>query len=126
MLDSTAIECDEPEPRVELDISIAPQVNFACHQNAVPVIREIEIVNPTEQTLHNLTLEMRSSPAFITVKHWHIDRLLPDGTLHINDRNTQLDGEYLLNLLEQQRGELKFSLKTNDGEVLAESVHSLE
>lgn len=124
--DSADIQTSEHEPRVELTISIAPQVNFACHQNAVPVIREIEVVNSTEQTLQNLTLEMQASPAFITPKRWHIDRLLPDGTLHINDRDTRLDGEYLLNLLEQQRGELKFTLKAGDGEVLAESVHSLE
>lgn len=111
---------------VILNLSIAPQINFACHQNAVPVIREIEIVNNSGATLHNLTLQMRSSPSFIAPKNWHIDRLLAGGTLHINDRDTRLDGEYLLNLVEQQRGDINFQLLTAEGEVLAEDSRTLE
>lgn len=111
---------------LELRVIAAPQVNFACQQNAVPVIREIEIINHGEQTLHDLMLEMRSSPAFLAAKHWHIDRLLPDGTLHINDRDTRLDGEYLLNLQEQQKGELIFCLRAVDGSVLAEVSRDIE
>jgi len=33
---------------LEIKISIAPQINFACHQNSVPLIRDITIINNTK------------------------------------------------------------------------------
>jgi hypothetical protein len=118
-----AISLDNP--LLQIRLATSPQINFACHQNAVPVIREIELVNNSGDTFHNLTLELRSSPSFIAPKHWHIDRL-QNGTLHIIDRDTRLDGEYLLKLLEQQRGELTFRLRNSEGEVLAEQNRDVE
>lgn len=116
----------QPRQGIGLHVVTAPQVNFACQQNAVPVIREIEITHYGTQTLHDLVLEMRPSPAFLAAKIWRIDRLLPDGTLHITDRDTRLDGEYLLNLQERQKGELVFRLQTSDGNVLAEAIRDVE
>lgn len=111
---------------VDLKIAVVGQVNFACHQNSVPVIREIELVNDSKEALRNLTLEMTSSPAFIVQKKWHIDQLVSEGVLHINDRDTRLDGEYLLNLVEMQRGEMRFRLVSAAGELLAEQTTDVE
>lgn len=114
------------EQKVGMLVATAPQVNFACQQNAVPILREIELLNPTDEDFHNLTLEMRASPAFLAPKNWHIDRLPADGGLHITDRDTRLDGDYLLNLLESQQGELIFRLLDSAGELICEDRQSVE
>lgn len=111
---------------ISLSLSIAPQINFACQQNAVPVIREIELFNPAGQDCRDLTLEMRASPAFLADKRWHVDRLPAGGTLHINDRDTRLDGDYLLRLQESQQGELIFRLLDGQGRLLVEQHQPVE
>lgn len=116
---------DEPIDPVKLSTAIAPQVNFAFHQNAVPVIREIELHNAGTTDLLDLVLEMHATPAFLAPKRWHIDRLTAGGLLHISDRKTQLDGGYLLGLQESQRGDLVFRLTCKDGQELISDRHCL-
>lgn len=111
---------------VKLSVSTSPQINFAFQQNAVPVIREIELTNISEHDLHDLTLEMRASPTFLASKHWHVDRLAAGGLLHINDRDTRLDGKYLLDLQESQQGEMIFTLRDKRGELLVERCAGVE
>lgn len=116
----------QEESGVRLEISTAPQINFAFQQNAVPVLREIGLANVGEHDLHDLTLDMRASPAFLAPKIWHIDRLPTEGLLHINDRDIRLDGKYLLDLRESQQGELIFTLRNKDGGLLAEYSAAVE
>lgn len=111
---------------VRLNVAVAAQINFAGHQNAVPVIREIELISTAETAFHDLRLEMRASPAFLTPRQWPIDRLEAGGILHINDRDTRLDGDFLLNLQESQQGELSFSLRDGAGTLLAEQSCPVE
>lgn len=117
---------ERPSSSIRLTLGTAPQVNFACQQNAVPVIREIGIENTGTDELRDLILEMRASPAFLDARRWHIDRLPAAGLLHINDRETRLDGEYLQQLQESQQGDLIFSLRDTGGALLAEQHAAVE
>ncbi len=116
----------ESENSVTLSVSVAPQVNFACHQNAVPLLREITLCNTSNQDLHNLVLEMRASPAFLSTKTWHIDRLAAGAQLHLIDRDTRLDADYLLNLQESQQAELVFQLNNSQGAALLHHRQAVE
>jgi hypothetical protein len=51
---------------LRIDCALAPQINFACHQNAVPLIRDLSITNPSSQDVTDLRLSMEASPGFIT------------------------------------------------------------
>ncbi len=117
---------DRSEPPIRLTVDTATRINFACQQNAVPVIHAIELTNPAERDRHDLTLEMSASPAFLDARRWPIDRLPASGQLRIGDRETRLDGEYLQQLQEGQRGELLFSLRDADGAVLAQQRAAVE
>lgn len=83
-------------PPLRLVVSTAPQVNFAAQQNAVPVIRDIELINESDRDLTDLTIRMQASPSFLSAAAWHIDRLPAGGTFHAAGQQTHLEAQYLL------------------------------
>jgi very-short-patch-repair endonuclease len=101
----------------KIKVSLASQINFACHQNSVSLIRDISIKNDTEYTLSNLTLRMESSPEFVTTKIWNISDLPAGGEINITDRDTSLNGKFLLDLTESMSGDVSFVLYEDDIEL---------
>ncbi len=106
-------------------IVLSPQINFAYHQNSVPLIRDISITNDTKDTLQDLVLKMEVSPGFVLPKTWNIASLQSGGEINIADRDTTLNGKFLLDLTESMRGEVTFSLFQDDSEI-AKSVCKVE
>lgn len=104
-------------PLVSMSVVMLQKINFACHQSAFAVLRELVVKNPTGRDLQDLTLTMVSSPDFLKSKTWKIDRLVAKGELLIRDRDIQLDGGFLLSLAESMRGEVTFRLES-DGQLL--------
>lgn len=121
--DSFEEQSDERLPRIE--ISVAPQINFACHQNSVPLIRDMSITNNTDETLEGMTLRMDVSPSFVMPKTWNVASLPSGAEIRISDRDTTLNGKFLLDLTESMRGEITFSLVQWEEEI-AKVVHKIE
>jgi very-short-patch-repair endonuclease len=99
---------------VDLVFSAATQVNFAAHQNSIPFLRELSVRNSGAEEIADLTLDLEASPAFIAPKRWTIDRLLPGDEIKIPDRHIDLNGQFLLELVEAMVGEVSFTLKRGD------------
>jgi very-short-patch-repair endonuclease len=113
-------------PGVSINVTLLEKINFACHQSAFPVLRELVVCNADEErALERLELRMESSPGFVAEKRWQIDRLIGGGELMIKDRDIQLDGGFLLGLTESMKGSVRFTLLQND-EVLCEHVQPVE
>ena len=72
---------------VEIVATIATKVTFASHQNAVPILRNLELENHSDETLEDLTVQISADPAFLTPKSWAVDRLGPGDSTHILDRD---------------------------------------
>lgn len=115
-----------PLPALRLVVSTAPQVNFAAQQNAVPVIRDIELINDSGRDLVDLSIEMQASPEFLSRFVWRIDRLPAGGTFHAHGQETHLEAQYLLSLQESLQGHLVFKVFDNQGEVLCEQRQAIE
>ena len=109
----------------EVKISLAPQINFAYHQNSIPLIREIFITNDTKDALQGLVLQMDVSPGFVEPKIWNIASLSSGSEVNITDRDTTLNGKFLLDLTESMRGEVTFSLLQEEVEI-AKTVCKVE
>jgi len=124
-LDDCSDAAETPEI-IQISAVLAPQINFACHQNALPLIRQLIIRNSTTQEHADLRLTLKASPGFVASRSWQIDRLLAGGELVINERDVRLDGDYLMGLEEKQQGELHFSLTDAQGQQLAELSHPVE
>ncbi|UYH50891.1 DUF3320 domain-containing protein [Candidatus Kirkpatrickella diaphorinae] len=115
--EQNSIEADPEEdipktPSIYADLSDC--FTYASYQNAVPVLRAIEIRNVGGLHLENIRLELTSNPAFLRPKTWTIERLIPGDDLPLSDRKIDLDAAYLAGLNEAERGEVTLRLISKD------------
>lgn len=103
----------------------AKRINFASAQNSVPVIRELEIHNSSQESLENLTLKLTAHPPFCRDKEWRIDQLSSDDKIEISDNALTLDFEVLAGLNESEKGQIKLTLVQQD-RMLTEEAYPIE
>lgn len=118
----------DPVDRVQaptIEARFTKRINFASHQNDVPVLRELILRNPTDCDLEGLTLSLTCEPPLFAPCTWHLERIPAGGELHPSDRRVQLAGGWLAELSERLRAEARFDLKQGET-VLASVTHSLE
>jgi hypothetical protein len=108
------------EKQITIAATLSGSITLASQQNAVPVIRDLSVVNDTLQTLENLKLEFFAKPDFVAKKTWHIDRIAPESTVYIRDIDVALNGQLLNELSEAISGEAFLSLCKGE-EVVAET-----
>lgn len=112
-MDTVVVEpVAEPEtPRcVLIHTTFAGRVNLADFQNAVPVLRELSIVNETESDFTELRLTVSSEPPFLKPKTWHIDQLAAGHAVRLTDLDLPLDGPLLGRLTESEKSVVSFRL----------------
>lgn len=110
---------------IEIRGAVASKVGFASHQNAVPVLRELELVNESFDAFEDVELSISADPPFIEARSWCIDRISGESTLHVTDRDLKLNGTFLGDLTESLRGEIRLQL-IKDGESVAQHDFPIE
>ncbi|WP_395666375.1 DUF3320 domain-containing protein [Methylocella sp.] len=105
---------------------IAPKINFATHQNAVPLIRDVKVTAPPDTPAHTLTLSLSSDPPFVQTKVWSIDAIGASETLSIHDRDVALNATLLHDLTESLVGTLTLRLTDAANALLAEATQPIE
>lgn len=117
---------DQQTPKIMVHATLVEKINFACHQSAFAVLRELTLKNlDQEQPLSDLRVTLEASPAFLKPKVWVVDKLAANGMLMINDRDLVLDGGFLLGLMESMRGTVTIQVLQGDV-VLAEQAINVE
>ncbi len=104
---------------IEIKVVVQPKVGFASHQNAVPLIADLQVENAGDEAIGPATLTLMASPGFIAPRTWRIDRLAPGAVTHISDRLVDFDGGMLAALNEALRAELRFTLCVAETQVAA-------
>lgn len=110
---------------IRLFATVADKVGFASHQNAVPILRDLELANEGDYSLTDLVLSLSADPPFLSSRIWRIDALAPDSMIHITDRDVGLDAAFLGDLGESIMGEVVLKLEANGTEI-ATSRHPIE
>ncbi len=105
---------------VVLDATIAGKISFATHQNAIPVLRDLQISNAGAFALENVRLDIESVPAVIVPKSWRLDRIASGASVRPADRDVALNAALLLSINEAVRADVKLSLRDAFGVLLAE------
>lgn len=117
---------DQEAPKIKLHTTLVEKINFACHQSAFAVLRELQVENlDSEHSLSDLSIVLEASPAFLKQKTWTVDRLAAGGLLSITDRDLELDGGFLFGLTESMRGTVTIRV-CQSGETLQEQVLPVE
>jgi very-short-patch-repair endonuclease len=124
-----ASEKSEPSPdiaSITIHSEIAAKINFACQQSSFALLRDLRIENGNaDACISDLHVILRSNPAFLKEKLWRIDQLGPGEIVTIKDRNIELNGSFLLNLVESVRGTASFTVEVG-GSILAEQSLPVE
>lgn len=115
---------DGADPSLGIAVEAAECFNYAAWQNSVPILRSVSIANNTSDELSDVSVELRTSPAFARAKCWTIDRIGPNQTFPLHQIDLEIDADFLDRLDEAVRGILTFRLVRRE-KVLAETTHSL-
>lgn len=97
------------EPRIEA--TLVAKLNLADFQNAIPVVRELWLVNETERTFGEVELVLTSEPAFLKPRRWRIDALAAGSRYPIRDLDLSLDGGMLARLTEAETATVSLVLR---------------
>ncbi len=117
---------DQETSRIKIQATLVEKINFACHQSAFAVLRELRIENlDEEQDLSDLSIVLDASPGFVKSKTWTVDRLSAGGMLAMKDRDLELDGGFLFDLTESMRGTVTIRVLQR-GQLLTESSIKVE
>ena len=109
-----------------IESTLASKLNFASYQSSFALLRDLQIVNKSlDNSLVDLKITISSNPEFLTKKTWSLDRIAPGSKIIIEDRNIELDGNFLLQLNDALRGTVRITVAQN-GTVIQEKLHSVE
>jgi hypothetical protein len=86
-----------------IDAVIAPKLSFATHQNDVPVLRELKLVNPGDSPAENIVLTIQADPPVFAAREWRFDRIAGGGEVRVAQRDLPLNAGLLLQLSEAVR-----------------------
>ena len=86
-----------------IDAVVTPKISFASHQNAVPVLRDLRLVNLGGAALENVVAEISADPPVFEPMQWRVDRIAAGGEAHIIKRDLRLNAGLLLQLNEAVR-----------------------
>lgn len=104
-------EIPEADAVVQIQSTLATRLNLADFQNAVPVLRELAVVNGLPTDLKELELVASSNPGFVRSKTWHIDAVGAGQTVHLTNLDIGLDGTHFVRLTEAEKAVVTFTLR---------------
>ncbi len=76
-------------------------LSFAMHQNYIPLISRLCISNESEETLEQLTVRIRFSPAFAAPYETKLAAVQPGGCVEISPVRIAVDTDFLCSLTEK-------------------------
>jgi len=97
--------------------TLAPKINLAFHQNSLPVLREVVVINDGAEPLQEVELTLSSDPPFLRSKTWRIDTVGAGQRYHLSDLDVALDGALLGRLTEAETAQASLVLKARGEEV---------
>jgi hypothetical protein len=102
---------NEPtQPPCRIEATLITKLNLADFQNAVPLLRELRLINDGETPIRQLELTISSIPSFLKPKTWRIEAVGAGKRCHIPDLDVRLDGPLLTRLTEAESATVSFTL----------------
>lgn len=109
---------------LDLRATVARKLGFASHQNAVPVLVDLELASVAGDH-EDLVVELQADPPFLEPRTWRIDRLAEGSSVHVTDRDVTLNAGWLADLAEAVAGTVTLRVARGD-ETLASRAFPVE
>lgn len=104
---------------IAITAAVTPKLGLVSHQNAVPLLRQLVILNDGAELLKDLVLELEPSLPFAARKTWPLDTLAAGESLLVEDRDIDLKEGYLSALVESVSASVTLRLRHGDTELSA-------
>jgi very-short-patch-repair endonuclease len=118
-----ATDLERSEQRILIKASVANRINVAFHQNSIPLVGDIQIVNETDLALAGVEISVTSTPPFLTPKTFRLDHVAAGGLQQLSPVQIELNAAFLRKLTEAVDGEVLIEARVN-GAVIAEERFS--
>lgn len=109
-MDQVQPESSDIAAELKIDVTLIAKLNLADFQNAVPLIRDLSLINETDQTHEQIELILTSEPPFLKPRRWRIDALAAHSRYPIRDLDLSLDGGLLARLTEAETATVSLTL----------------
>lgn len=110
------------ENGVRIQSTLAPKINLAFHQNALPFVSELEIINDLDSPLEQVELCICSAPPFLRSNTWRIDSVGSGQHYRLEDLDVALDSGLLGRLSEAEAAEVSIVLSSGGQELVRETT----
>lgn len=109
---------------IKIHCEIAPRLNYACHQNASPLLRELRIENKDpERVFYNVDVTISSGSNFFEENSFQVTSIKP-GYFPIPSKNLdiKLNGDRLRHLKESEKSSVTITVEQDGSPLDEESV----
>lgn len=97
-----------------INLHSLPAINFALHQNHVPVIRQLSITNNSEEDWNNITIEISTEPGFAISWKQSLELLAKGQTHEFKNIPIKISGNYLAALTEKEAGNFIVTIRKGE------------
>lgn len=109
-MDETQPECSSIAAELKIDVTLIAKLNLADFQNAVPLVRDLSLINETDQAHEQVELVLTSEVPFLKPRRWRIDALAAHSRHPIRDLDLNLGGGLLARLTEAETATISLTL----------------
>lgn len=113
-MDETQPQGSAAAAELKIDATLIAKLNLADFQNSVPLVRDLWLINETDQTHEQVELILTSDPPFLKPRRWRIDTLAAGSRYPIRDLDVNLDGGLLARLTEAETVTVSLALRKLD------------
>ncbi len=106
----------------QIETLVVTKVSFASQQNSVPVLRELAIINQSDEHLKDVELTATSEPPFFATSHWRIAQIASGQRYRVPNLDLQMDVGALARLNEAEKGLIQFVLRKGEHELTSINV----
>lgn len=125
-MDETQLQGSAAAAELKIDATLIAKLNLADFQNAVPLVRDLWLINETDQTHEQVDLVLTSDPPFLKPRRWRIDTLAAGSRYPIRDLDVNLDGGLLARLTEAETVAVSLALRKLDADASAPALAQRE
>jgi very-short-patch-repair endonuclease len=113
---------DEHSQKAELRYEIDRRINFAMQQNDVPVVKFVRVENRSNVALQNLHVVVTAQPDFAERWESRVELIAESSTYNLQAVDLVLSPQYLSELTERVRGQLRFELFSEEERLIERVV----
>lgn len=115
----------EPQRVVSIAVLADATISYASYQNAIPLVRLIEVTNGTGTTLQAVTVSVNCDPEFAEPVNFRFERLEEGEVRRISTLDLKVRHRFLSELTESVRGRIQVQVKAGD-DLIAEASAPVE